>query len=379
MPVSWFCATADRRPATAGSPSAAYLLSRTTPTISRHGPAVPPKLTRLPSGSSAGKCIRANVSFTIDDGRPPSVSWSLEIAARHERDAERLEEPRPDDVGVDDVRSCRRRRRCLRWHTVVRPAGLRRAGSSTRPPPVMTATRATLAASTPGSRLDPLDHVTVELAPLCARVAQQVDVERRRHQPGRHRSPGSMRLRPMQAADEQPGGDQQQQRQRDFDDDQHVLQVEPARARSSGSNASSLSAGTSPGRDACSAGATPNTRPVTNDSASVNSEHAHDRPRTRARGAARRRRRRRLERANDGPRESDAGAAADRAPTARSRSAAVGRAGRGSRRAPAARRARAAATPLCESSRFAMFAHAISSTAPTTPPSSVASDRICCR
>ena len=59
---------AGRRPAPPPSASVPYLLSRTTPTISRHGPSGPSTLTRWPIGFSSGKCIVAVVSLTMTTG-----------------------------------------------------------------------------------------------------------------------------------------------------------------------------------------------------------------------------------------------------------------------------------------------------------------------
>ena len=79
-----------------------YLLSRTTPTISRHGPLGPSKLMRLPIGLSPGKVHARGGLVDDDDQRPRSRRpASRKSRPEHERDAERLEEAGADDVRVD--------------------------------------------------------------------------------------------------------------------------------------------------------------------------------------------------------------------------------------------------------------------------------------
>ena len=76
-----------------------------------------------------------------------------------------------------------------------------------------------------GQPLHALDRLPIELSPLRAGVAQQIDAERRRDQLVDVEA-GIDRPCRLQAAHEQARGNQQQQRQRDFADDQHLLQVE---------------------------------------------------------------------------------------------------------------------------------------------------------
>ena len=70
------------------------------PTISIHGPFAPAPavLKRLPSASSPGKNSFTIVSLTIATSGRPSTSWLVEVAALQDRNAERLEEARADDV-----------------------------------------------------------------------------------------------------------------------------------------------------------------------------------------------------------------------------------------------------------------------------------------
>ena len=100
---------------------------------------------------------------------------------------------------------------------------------STRPVPPSSATRATVADSTPGSRSTRSTTWLVELPPLHARVAEQVDVERSGREP-LDVDAGIDRPRGLQAADEESGGDQQQQRERDLRHDQPLLQIDPGAA-----------------------------------------------------------------------------------------------------------------------------------------------------
>ena len=139
-----------------------------------------------------------------------------------------------------------------------------------------------------------------------------------------------------------------------------------------------LSASTRPGRDALSAGATPNTIPVTKDSTSEKSSTRASMANSIASGNA-----------------PCGGGAAWNARTTTHASAMPARppiddSSTLSVRSCRTRRARLAPTAsrtassrrrdaALESRRLAMFAHAISSTAPTTPPSSSATDRISSR
>ena len=135
-----------------------------------------------------------------------------------------------------------------------------------------------------------------------------------------------------------------------------------------------LSAGTSPGRDASSAGAMPNRMPVAHESSSENSSTRRSIEKSKVSGSA----------------PAGGGAAWNAAVTAQAMATPAApprsdnstlsvRSWRTSRvrLAPSARRT-ATSRRLDEardSSRFAMLAQAISSTAPTTPPSSSAADR----
>jgi hypothetical protein len=92
--------------------------------------------------------------------------------------------------------------------------------------PLRTGTRATLAASTrylPGS----LHDLPVELAPLRARVAQEIDRQRCRHDSVDVES-GIDPARCLQAAHEEARGDQQQHGQSHFGHDEHLLQAHTA-------------------------------------------------------------------------------------------------------------------------------------------------------
>ena len=150
------------------------------------------------------------------------------------------------------------------------------------------------------------------------------------------------------------------------------------RARPSATNASSFSAGTSPGRDACSAGAAPKTRPVRIDRTRENASTRRSRLKSSAIGSAP---------AGGGAAWNDCTTSQARntpaaPPIADSSTLSVSScrtmrqrlAPSASRIATSRRRAAA-----FDSSRFATLAHAINSTAPTTQPSSVATERSCCR
>ena len=139
-----------------------------------------------------------------------------------------------------------------------------------------------------------------------------------------------------------------------------------------------LSAGTSPGRDASSAGATPNRMPVTHDSSSAKRRTRWSMAKSTASGRAP---------AGGGaalkpPMIAQASRTPATPPSRDNRTLSVSSwrmrrarlAPRASRTAISRRRAAA-----LDSSRFAIFAQAISSTAPTAPPSRKATERICCR
>ena len=139
-----------------------------------------------------------------------------------------------------------------------------------------------------------------------------------------------------------------------------------------------FSAGTSIGRDALNAGAMPKSTPVAHESSSAKSSTHRSIVKSKASGSA----------------PAGGGAARNAAaipqasampaipPMTASRTLSVSSwRSRRPRLAPSASRtaiSRCRAAAL-ESSRLATFAQAISSTAPTTPPSSNAADRICCR
>ena len=266
------------------------------------------------------------------------------VPAGHQLDPECQKEPRAHDVGID--------------HPAIAGHG---AASLALPVIVgvvaafhVQAEDATVAAEHGDARharrfharqpFDPLDRLAIELTSLVARVAQQVDVERRGDEP-LDVDAGIDAARGLEAADEQSGDDQEQQRQRDLGDDQHAPQIERAR-RSNPAVPRSFSAGTSSGREARNAGATPNRMPVKPDSANAKSstrwiDREVDRaaaeppaevapPGTLGRCAC----------------ERHTGERRRRARATRFRSATDGRGERGSRRAPAGRPARAASTRL---------------------------------
>ena len=82
--------------------------------------------------------------------------------------------------------------------------------------------------------------------------------------------PGSIRCESLQAPQEQAGGDERHERQRNLRDDQHLTEAEqPRRAAAAvaGWHVLVLQHRNDVGRDACIAGARPNSKPVATASA----------------------------------------------------------------------------------------------------------------
>ena len=160
-----------------------------------------------------------------DDRRPGFHVGVPEVAALHERDAERLEELRSDHVRVDEPRVVGGRPPALALRALVRRA----------PPFDVEAEHAGAAAEhrhpgdgrglDAGEPAHALDRLPIELTPLRAGVAQEIDAERRRDQLV-DVDAGIDRACRLQAAHEQARGNQQQQRQRDLADDQELLEIE---------------------------------------------------------------------------------------------------------------------------------------------------------
>ena len=188
-------------------------------------------------------------------------------------------------------------------------------------------------------------------------------------------TPGSIVARRLQAAHEQAGGNQQQQRQRDLADHQDLLEIEacPALAelpRPSLSGPAPARDVTSPAPARCRTGCRSRTRAAARTAApadrSGKRRRAAVRPAAAAPPGTRRSPPRRGRRRPPPPMSDNSTLSVSSCRTSRERLAPSA-----SRTATSRRRAEAR-----DSSRFAMLAQAINSTAPTTPPSSSAADRI---
>ena len=89
MPVSWFWASGRYATGTASSPSEPYLLSRTMPTISRHGPSRPVDADALADRvARSGKCMRAAAALMTSTERRLLGVPAVEVAAVQQPDAD---------------------------------------------------------------------------------------------------------------------------------------------------------------------------------------------------------------------------------------------------------------------------------------------------